>query len=312
MRSLKAERKPSRRSSAKRARRTTTGSRIQLDRLHFGRRRGRKNPAAKMIEDLRAYFTLRRPMLLITLGFVAFTCVFALFAGGYVSRAIRAVNNGIDSAIADTGFAVSAIRVTGEKRTPPQAIFAALGFAPGQTIFSTDLWRARQKLLKLDWVSGATVTRRYPDQISVNIVEKIPFALWKSPGGFFVIQRSGAVITNQNLSAFAHLPVLVGRGAARNGALLIDAVKARRAVAARVRGMQRISDRRWNLVLDDGVVVKLPELGWQKQLDVLEHLIVDEAILERDVAEIDLRSPDNYIFILKNGREQRAAREKAA
>ncbi len=312
MRSLKAERKPSRRSAAKQARRSTTGSRIPLDRLNFGRRKGKKNPVAKMIEDLRAYFTLRRPMLLLTLGLVAFTGVFALFAGGYVNRAIRAANDGIDSMIADSGFAVSAIHIAGERHTPPQAVLAALGFAPGQTIFSADLWRARAKLLKLDWVARATVTRRYPDQVAVNIVEKEPFALWKSPDGFFVIERSGARITGQGLSLFARLPVLAGPGAAVRGAELIDAIRAHRAVAARVRVMQRVSDRRWNLILDDGVIVKLPETGWRGQLDVLEHLIVDKAILERDIGEIDLRAPDNFIFILKNGREQRTAREKAA
>jgi len=57
------------------------------------------------------------------------------------------------------------------------------------------------------------------------------------------------------------------------------------------------------LILDDGVVVQLPDAGWQKQLDTLEHLIVDNSILERNLIEIDLRSPTKYFFILKNGQE---------
>ena len=47
--------------------------------------------------------------------------------------------------------------------------------------------------------------------------------------------------------------------------------------------------------------MKLPETGWQKQLDALEYLIVDKGVLERDVAEIDLRSPTLYIFVTKSG-----------
>ena len=50
---------------------------------------------------------------------------------------------------------------------------------------------------------------------------------------------------------------------------------------------------------------KLPETGWQKQLDALEHLIVDKGILERDVTEIDLRSPTHYFFVLQERREER-------
>ncbi len=68
---------------------------------------------------------------------------------------------------------------------------------------------------------------------------------------------------------------------------------------ARLQAIERISGRRWNLILDDGVTVKLPETGWKTQIDALEHLIVDKGILERDVEEIDLRSPDNYFFVLR-------------
>jgi cell division protein FtsQ len=64
--------------------------------------------------------------------------------------------------------------------------------------------------------------------------------------------------------------------------------------------MQRIDGRRWNLILDDGVVVKLPEDNWAREIGALERLIVDKGVLERDIAEIDLRSHDNYIFVLRH------------
>jgi cell division protein FtsQ len=97
-------------------------------------------------------------------------------------------------------------------------------------------------------------------------------------------------------------------GAPQGGADLVQAIAQHRAVVARVRAMQRISGRRWNLILDDGVVVKLPEEGWRQQLDSLEHLIVDKSVLERDIVEIDLRSPDNYFFVLRSGEQQQVTR----
>ena len=63
---------------------------------------------------------------------------------------------------------------------------------------------------------------------------------------------------------------------------------------------QRISARRWNLILDDGVVVELPEQNWPRELGVLETLIVDKAILKRNIATIDLRSRSSYSFLLKD------------
>jgi cell division protein FtsQ len=72
-----------------------------------------------------------------------------------------------------------------------------------------------------------------------------------------------------------------------------------------------MSERRWDLILEDGVVVQLPEEDWAKQLDVLEHLIVDKGVLERDISEIDLRQRDNLFFVLKNGDRQPVSRGNA-
>ena len=109
------------------------------------------------------------------------------------------------------------------------------------------------------------------------------------------------MITTKDVELFARLPKLIGPGAPDATAELVDAVAAHRAVSARVKAFEFQSDRRWNLILDDGVVVKLPETGWQPQIDALEHLIVDEGILEHNVTEIDLRSPNQYFFVLGGG-----------
>ena len=81
---------------------------------------------------------------------------------------------------------------------------------------------------------------------------------------------------------------------------------------ARLKAAERISDRRWNLILDGNVTVKLPEEGWANQIGELEHLIVDKGVLERDIESIDLRYPDSYIFRLHNGDSQPVPRERRA
>jgi cell division protein FtsQ len=107
---------------------------------------------------------------------------------------------------------------------------------------------------------------------------------------------------------FRRLPKLLGAGAPAAAADLVDAVQAHRAVAARTVAYSYQSGRRWNLILDDGVLVKLPETGWRKQLDALERLIIYDGILERDVSEIDLRSPTHYFFVLRSGEKKQEAR----
>jgi cell division protein FtsQ len=240
----------------------------------------------------------------------------ALAVTGVLGRAFHGVKAATDTVSADAGFSIRAIHITGERRTPVATIAAALDLRQNQSIFSADLAAARARLMALDWVSSAEVVRRYPDSIFVTIVEKRPFALWQSPpdaagnAHLAVVERNGGVITWREVESFARLPKLVGAGAPKAAADLVDFVQSHRAISARIAAYEYVSQRRWNLLLNDGVVVKLPEQGWQDQVDALERLIIDKGILERDIGEIDLRSPTHYFFVLRSGERKDVERGK--
>jgi cell division protein FtsQ len=271
------------------------------------RKKLRNDPFSRLFREVKERFTPSSPILYLSGSLLALALVIGLFVGGYVRETINGIDNVTNTIATDAGFGISAVQLSGNSRTPPASILAALGFEPGQSIFKADIHAARDRLMQLDWVAKADVGRRYPDSISVNIVERKPFALWQAKDGLHVIENSARPITFARAEDYPHLPVFVG-DAPTGGATLVSAIAGHRAVAARVRAMQRISDRRWNLILDDGVVVKLPEDGWRDQLDALEHLIVDKSVLERDIIEIDLRQRDNYFFMLRNGQQQQESR----
>jgi cell division protein FtsQ len=309
MRSLKIERKARNNPRARAARKPARSSRERAAAKPFGRRG--QLPGGLLARLGHGLVTLlRRPILLMSLGLIVFSAIAALFISGAVGRAIHGVDDTMDAIVADAGFGISEIHLSGNQRVPPETILAALGMKPGESIFAARLAQARARIMALDWVASAEVMRRYPDSIYVDVTEKRPFALWQSPLGLAVVERAGDVITTQDTDQFASLPKLIGDGAPKAAPDLVDAVLAHRGTAARVAAYQYVSERRWNLILNDGVVVKLPETGWQKQLDALEHLIVDEGILERNVAEIDLRSPDQYFFVLRGGEKKNVQRGK--
>lgn len=301
MRSIKAERKPRAAMRGKSGRTNSRTSRLKLAspwslvaRKRSGADKGRSSGPRAWSGRLLA---MMGGALLVAVLIVAW------LVGGAGHRIHSALTRDFDSASATAGFGIVDVHISGNTRTPPDVLVAALGLEPGQSIFEADLQAARQRLMALDWVADADVRRRYPGSIYVTIVEKRPFALWQAPSGLFVIERSGGTITSKNLESFASLPKLIGPEA-NSGADIVDAVALHRGVLARVKAMERVADRRWNLILDDGVIVKLPEENWQKQIDALERLIVDKGILERDVTEIDLRNSTNYFFTLKSGEKK--------
>jgi cell division protein FtsQ len=311
MRSLKIERKPRNNPRAKTVRHAARAAR-EIAKVQPGSARRGKGPGL----GARLGAALRRPMLAMTAGLVVLALLAGLLVSGVAGRAFHGVKDAVSGAVADAGFGVYEIRITGNRRVPTDTIFAALGLKPGQSIFFIDLPSARARILALDWIASADVVRRYPDAVTVTVVEKRPFALWQTPpdkngqSRLAVVERAGGVITTVDAEKFSKLPKLVGQGAPEAAGELVDAVMAHRAVSARVAAYERVSGRRWNLLLNDGVVVQLPEAGWLKELDALEHLIVDNGILERDITEIDLRSPTQYFFMLKSGEKKDVKRDK--
>jgi cell division protein FtsQ len=306
MRSLKIERKHRNNPRAKTKRPSARGSR-ELPSVQPGTARRAKSPG--LFASLGRLFS--RPMLALTTGFLLLAMIAGLLVSGVAGRTVHRIKSAVAGAVSDAGFGVYEIRITGNRRVPTDTLFAALGLKPGQSIFFTDLPSARARILALDWIQSADVVRRYPDAITVTVVEKRPFALWQTPDNrLAVVERAGGIITTQDAASFSKLPKLIGAGAPQSAADLVDAAMGHRAVSARVAAYERVSDRRWNLLLNDGVTVELPETGWQKELDALEHLIVDDGILERDVTEIDLRSPTHYFFTLKSGEKKDVERGK--
>ena len=255
---------------------------------------------------------LRRPILLLACSLALVAGAFGIWRGGYIGAAFTGAEAGVDHMFAARGFAVRAITISGQERTAPDSIYRAIAVQPGDPMLAVHPRAVRARLLDLPWIADAEVRRQFPDSISVHLIEKRPFALWRSGNSLWVIERSGAVITTTDRDAFAHLPLLLGEGAPDAAAPLLDALAKRTAIPARLEAAERIGERRWDLHLAGGVIVRLPEDDWDRQLTELEKLIVEKGVLERDVEVIDLRFPDNYVFKLHNGDSRPIPRERRA
>jgi cell division protein FtsQ len=173
---------------------------------------------------------------------------------------------------------------------------AALGVAKGDPIFGFSLETARAEVERLTWVEHATVERRLPGTVVVTLQEKRPFAVWQIDRKFVLVNRSGQVVTTQDVALFNTLPLIVGPGAPAAAAPLLDALTDRPALQERVQAAVRVGERRWNLRLKTGTDVMLPEGHEIAALDRLAQLQQDHAVLDRPLIAIDMRLPDRLVL----------------
>jgi len=229
--------------------------------------------------------------------------LFALAIGGLYAhqsgadgRALDQLRTQLLTMTARAGLAVGDVVVEGRHRVDANAILAALGVHRGSPIMAIDPAGAKARLEVLPWIRSATVTRLLPDLLRVTIVERVPMALWRRGDQLELVDRDGVVLTSARPGDFADLIELVGDDAPREGAALLDMLATEPALAERVSAAIRVGGRRWNLDLDAGVSVELPELNPLAAWHELAKLDRTAGLLERDIKRVDLRFSDHAVL----------------
>ena len=194
------------------------------------------------------------------------------------------------------GFTVQDILVEGRARADRGLVMDAIGIERGDSLMRFDATLARSRLEQIPWVETAIVERRLPDVIYVKLTEHKPLALWQNDGKFALIAHKGTVILPEATSQFGRLPIVIGKSAPAHAESLLLMLATEPALAPRVSAAVRLGDRRWNLIMDNGVEVRLPEeepdLAWAR----LAAADRDRKLLARDVQMIDLRLPDRMVI----------------
>jgi cell division protein FtsQ len=221
-----------------------------------------------------------------------------LGVSGTATRMIDTAANDLVQTSASLGYRVQVVTVEGRVETDAQEILRAVGVARGDAILGFSPDNARRTIEQIPWVSSATVSRRLPDTVHVVITERRPIALWQVSGKITLIDRDGTDLgmPANGLDEFRDLPLVVGPDAPRHTQAMLDALKAVPDLAKRVSALVRVGSRRWDLRLDNGVDVKLPEEDVPAALAAVAAAAANEKLLDRDVRTVDLRLPGKMVL----------------
>jgi len=156
--------------------------------------------------------------------------------------------------------------------------------------FDLDVEQIREIVVGLDPVKSATVRIRPGGVLQVDVVERVPVVVWRTREGLEILDETGAHVDDlKSRKERADLPLIVGDAAdvAVDEALAL--LHAAQPLGKRLRGLVRIGERRWDVVLDRGQRILLPT---ERPVRALERVLaVNEVqeLLERDVAQVDMR-----------------------
>ncbi|MGR9171674.1 cell division protein FtsQ/DivIB [Rhizobium sp. KDH_Rht_773_N] len=236
------------------------------------------------------------------LGFLAATGLYGMSLGGHTEVVAQATTSAV-------GFAIEDVKVSGNSQTSEIEILQLLGLDGTTSLVALDVDAARQKIARLPWVENVEVRKVYPKTIEVKLSERSAYAIWQHGQELSLIEKNGSVIAPLRDNKFSTLPLVVGRDAETAAASLEDIFAKWPDVKSRVKAYVWVSGRRWDLHMDNGVVVKLPEDDVDQALAALSKFDREQQLLERDIAAVDLRLPDRTTIQLT---PEAAARRQAA
>ena len=157
--------------------------------------------------------------------------------------------------------------------------------------FELDLEKIRADIEALDPIKSASVRVGQGGALDVLLTPRVPVALWRDGTVLRLIDADG--VQSGEIVARADrldLPLIAGDGAEENIAQALRLFAAAGPLKDRVRGLVRMGERRWDMVLDRDQRILLPSESPVAALDRVIALNDAQDMLNRDVAVVDMRN----------------------
>jgi cell division protein FtsQ len=234
---------------------------------------------------------------IVTWIILALLTLLALVAAQYAGLTAAAYQQ-YAALAAKAGFQVKRVPVTGMERVDQLKVYQLVLAEKDRAMPLVDIEKIRADLLQYGWIKDARVSRRLPDTLAVEIIERKPAALWQRNGKYSLIDANGIVLANVRAGEGGDLPTLNGNEANEHIVALNALLDNASALKSQVSGASWIGKRRWDLQFQTGETLALPEGEAEAAKALLNFARLDgvHRLLGRDLIHFDLRDPDRAYF----------------
>lgn len=211
------------------------------------------------------------------------------------------VPGAVGTAVAETagraGFRVEQIEVTGLKRMDRMTVYAVATDQRSRAMPLVSLSEVRERLLEYPWIADARVSRRMPDTLVVDIVERVPVAIWQHNGQLMLIDEAGVLLEEVAAEAMPALPLVIGDGANEREPAYQALMQSAPHLKSLVKAATWVGNRRWNLSFASGETLVLPEGEGPAATALKKFAELDtrDRLLGRGYLRFDMRDPGKMV-----------------
>ncbi|WP_112321517.1 cell division protein FtsQ/DivIB [Oceanibium sediminis] len=192
---------------------------------------------------------------------------------------------------AHPGLMVKELRLNGVSGPMQARIIDHLELELPVSSMDLDLGAVQRQVTALDAVASAQVRLEGAGVLGISVTERVPVLLWRrTDGALNMLDENGVFVgLAESRAERVDLPIIAGDGADKAVAEARELLALSEPIAGRLRGLVRVGERRWTLVLNTGLRILLPETGATAALARVMALHEAEDILSRELARVDMR-----------------------
>ena len=234
---------------------------------------------------------LLRFFILISITWVIFTGRFSYFTNLKIS-----FNNYFFDLTKKLGFKLEEIEVVGYKNSNLKHNLSFLLLYEEKPILALKKKKIINKIEEDPWIKNIIIKTKLPNKILLIIIEKEPIAIWQYGGILYLIEQNGDVIIKyENSSKDEDLMHVVGVDANLFANYLIEELNKDLDLKYKVRSATMYGRRRWDLNLEEGIKVKMPEKDFSNAYSYLIKLHSENKLFGKKYKVLDLRNKDKYL-----------------
>ena len=266
----------------------------------------RKQKATRLV-DIWFFSKMKRKLFLggvVLLGSISAVYVFNEYK--YLESQLRGKLVEISGNVSEAaGLVVREVIVEGRLKTRKSTLLKALNVSEGDNILAINMREMRDRINELPWVKYARIQRHLPNKISLTLVERTPMARWQTNRKLKLIDDHGDVIPRVDLARYSNLPIIIGKNAPKIAGQILKTLSNEPHLFRRVKSLTLVSDRRWDVRLDNQIYVHLPEKNPGRAWTHLATVEQGHNIFGDQVQGIDMRLENQLIIKIEKNKSSR-------
>ena len=268
------------------------------------RRSFERKQKAKRLFDIWFFSKMKRTKILLGVLLIgSISAVPVFYEYKYLESQLRSKLIEASSNISKTvGLTVREVIVEGRSKTKKSALLQALQVSEGDNILAINITEMKDRINKLPWVKSARIERHFPNKISLTLFERTPMARWQTNRMLKLIDVHGDVIPIVDLTRFSNLPIIIGKNAPKIAGQILNTLSNEPHLFRRVKSLTLVSDRRWDVQLDNQINVHLPEKNPGKAWAHLATVEQGHNIFGDQVQGIDMRLENQLIIKIEKNK----------